>query len=153
MRSTVLARPAANVTASMLKISGLRMMLPQKEIRALEAADDIVRLDAEPPSVGWLHYAQQRWPVYCLSPELALLADIPATRRACVLLSAGDGYVGLLCDDVSISHQQSQQHELPPAMCLPNTPLLALAAMDDGSVVSVVSAKRLVAHVARLAGL
>ncbi len=154
MSSTVLTRPQASATSAILKISGLRLLLPQIEIRALEAADDVEVHDAELPSVGWLRHAQQRWPVYCLSQELSLLTVVPAERRACVLLGAGDGYVGIMCDDVSIGQQTSgQRHELPPAMRLPDMPVLGLMAMDDPGIVCITSAERLTAHLARLAGM
>jgi len=154
MSTTVLAHAAAGTNAALLKISGLRMMLPQREIRALESGDSIVQLDAAPHSVGWLQHAQQRCPVYCLSQDLSLLPAAPPERRACVLLSAGAGYVGILCDDVSIAAQsQEQQHELPLAMRLPGTPVLALMAMGDEGIVCLTSAEQLVAHVVRLAGM
>lgn len=154
MTTTSLVHPAASGTAALLKISGLRMKLPQREIRALETAESIEQLDAAPHSVGWLQHAQQRWPVYCLAQDLSLLPTAPPERRACVLLSAGAGYVGILCDDVSVSAQsQEQRHELPLAMRLPDTPVLALIALGDEGVVCVTSAEQLAAHVVRLAGM
>ena len=154
MSSTVLAQPSLSATSAILTISGLRLLLPQKEIRALEAADDVELRDAELPSVGWLRHAQQRWPVYCLSQELSLLAAIPAERRACVLLDTGAGYAGVLCDDVTIGQQtQGQQYELPPAMRLPDMPVLGLMAMEEPGIVCITSAERLAAHLARLAGM
>jgi hypothetical protein len=153
MTTTTLVNPGTNVTAALLKISGLRMLLPQREIRALEPAESLVQLDAAPHSVGWLQHAQQRWPVYCLAQDLSLLSVVPRERRACVLLSAGAGYVGILCDDVSVSAQsREQRHELPLAMRRPDTPVLALIAVGDEGVVCVTSAEQLAAHVVRLAG-
>lgn len=154
MSTTTLAHATGSAKAALLKISGLHMMLPQREIRALESGDSIVQPDAAPHSIGWLQHAQQRWPVYCLAQDLSLLPAAPPERRACVLLSAGAGYVGIMCDDVSISAQsQQQRHELPLAMRLPDTPVLALIAMGDEGIVCLTSAEQLVAHVVRLAGM
>lgn len=153
MNTSVLVQPQAATTSAILKISGLRLLLPQKEIRALGAADDVEVRDAESPGVGWLQHAQQRWPVYCLSQELSLLAAIPAERRACVLLDTGAGYAGVLCDDVTIGQQTlGQQYELPPAMRLPDMPILGLMTTDEQGIVCITSAERLTAHLSRLAG-
>ncbi len=152
MSTTVLVQHLAATTSAILTISGLRLLLPQKEIRALEAADDVDVRDAEPPSIGWLQHAQQRWPVYCLSQDLLLMAEVPVERRACVLLGAGTGYVGILCDDVAIGQQtQGQRHELPPAMRLPNMPVLGLMATGEQGIVCITSAECLTAHLGRLA--
>lgn len=151
MSGIALARPAPGATDALLKISGLSLMLPQREIRALETADSVVGLDVLPHSAGWLHHAQQRWPVYCLSPELSLLDTVPAARRACVLLAAGAGFIGILCDDVSISRQARQQViELPQTMRLPHTPVTGLIVMGDAGIVCLTGAEQLTAHVARL---
>ncbi len=143
--SFVSSRP--DVALAILKISGLRLALPQKEMRALEAADDVDVDGAESPAVGWIRHGMQRWPVYSLSQDLSLLAEIPAGRRACVLLDTGVGHVGLLCDDVAIGHE-GQWHEVPAAMRLPETPVLGLLATDAEGIVCVTSAEYLIAHLA-----
>ncbi len=155
MSTSVLAQPqVVAATSAILKISGLRLSLPQREIRALEAADDVELRDAESSVIGWLRHAQQRWPVYCLSQELAPLAEVPAERRACVLLGSGAGYVGILCDDVSIGQQvRGAQHQLPRVMRTLDTPILGLIATDEQGIVCITSAERLTAHLARLAGM
>ncbi|MDD5058730.1 MAG: chemotaxis protein CheW [Sideroxydans sp.] len=154
MNTTALARPAASATSALLKISGLRLQLPQKEISALETADSVVKQDVQPHSIGWLQHARQRWPVYCLSQNLTLFDTVPAERRACVLLGAGNSFVGILCDDVSISQpSQNQPHELPPAMRLAQTPVLGLVATGDEGIACITSAEQLIAHVTRLAGM
>jgi len=154
MNTATLALNAADAKEALLEISGLHLILPQKEIRALEAASDIDTDDAQPFSVGWIQYLQQRWPVYCLSSELSLLVMAPPERRACVLLDAGTGYVGILCDEVSIARQaQAQRHELPSVMRLPETPVLGLAVLDGGEIACITGGKQMAAHVARLVGM
>jgi hypothetical protein len=139
-----------SVTAALLKIDRLNLLLPQVEIRTLESATDI---DASSPalhSVGWISYARKRWPVYCLTEELALMAAAPAERRACAMLAMGAGYIGIMCDDMVILKEFSgQRYDLPQAMKLPNTPILHLAAYAEG-IASVSNATRLTAYLEQL---
>jgi len=152
MSAAAVARSSTTSPAALLNISGLNLVLPQIDIRALESASDVDVGEAEPFSIGWIQYEQQRWPVYCISHELSLLVDVPGERRVCVLLGAGAGYVGILCDEVSIGKQVvlGQQHELPSAMHMPNTPVLGLTTLDADNVACVTNAQALVAYVARL---
>ena len=150
MSATAVTQSSA--TSALLNISGLSLVLPQTDIRALESATDVEAGGAEPFSIGWIQYEQQRWPAYCLSHELSLLVDVPEARRACVLLGAGAGYIGILCDEVSIGKQEvpGQQHELPSAMRMLNTPVLGLIALDEDNIACVTNAQMLVAYIARL---
>lgn len=139
-------------TAALVTIGGVRLVLPQSEIRALEAASDVDRQEPESSSVGWIQYLQQRWPAYCLSSDLTLLTKVPNERRACILLATGADYVGVLCDEVRIARQNElgQQHELPPAMHLSDTPVLGLVGLNEEDVACVTDAKQLVTHITRL---
>ena len=150
MSSSSLAQHTINASSALLKISGLRLVLPQNEIIALEARTAVDAHDAGPLSVGWLQHAQQRWPVYCLSADLSLLTAVPVERRACVLLGTEDGCVGVLCDDVSIEQSLNQRQKLPPAMRVLDTPVLGLIELDEDRLACVTSTKCLVAHVIRL---
>lgn len=152
MNTNLLTRPVAAQAMALLTISGLRLVMSQTEIRALETASEIDTREAAPFSVGWISHAQQRWPVYCLSPELTLLVVVPGERRACVLLDDGSGYLGILFDEVSIVKPVAlgQQHELPKAMRMPDTPVLGLIALGEDGIACVTSAQRLVAHTKQL---
>lgn len=149
---SVPAVSAPNVASvALLRIAGLNLVMPQVDVRAVESVSDIDF--AEPPqhAVGWVAFAQQRWPVYCLDQALVLLPRVPAERRACVLLAWERGYVGLTCDDVSVTKQVSAQHyALPPAMSLPETPVQSLLAYEGG-IACATSGQRLAAHLVRLA--
>lgn len=136
---------------ALLAITAVRLVLPQNDIRSLESAADIDAQHPQPDSVGWIAYAAQTWPVYCLTANLQLLANIPTERRACVLLSSGSGYIGILCDAVQIARQieLGTAHELPTAMHQPFTPVLGLVNVNDGQVGCLTSAKQLVAHIHR----
>ena len=123
--------PAARVVV--LKIDGLRLILPQEDVRTLESAAHVTLIDPPENGAGWIKYAGQNWPVYCPSDELEFLASAPAARRACVLLPVEAGYLGILCDDASIlAHFSAQRHDVPLAMRLPESPICGLVMYEDG---------------------
>ncbi|MBI5891587.1 MAG: hypothetical protein HZB47_13110 [Nitrosomonadales bacterium] len=127
-----LAGNSMDASAVVLKIDSLNLMFPQSDIRALESASDV---DANSPgqeSTGWIGYLRQRWPVYCLSDQLGLLDLVPPSRRTCALLAIADGYIGILCDDVSILKQVAgKRHAVPPAMKRADSPVLELLPFGD----------------------
>jgi hypothetical protein len=145
--------PDADSKLALLKISDLWFVFPHRDIGALESTYDIDTHEAEPFSVGCIKYKNQGWPVYCLSPELSLLSDIPAERRACILLSAGAGYIGVLFDEISIAKQEvlGKRQELPPAMRLPDTPVIGLVQLAGNNVACITGAEQIIAHIERLA--
>jgi hypothetical protein len=123
----------AHAAAALLKIGGVNLLLPQADIRALESAADVDVVAPALQSVGWVKYAQKKWPVYCLSEALALQLHVPPARRACAMMILGAGYIGILCDDMSvIKDYAAQQYALPDAMRLPATPVLQLLAYQQG---------------------
>ncbi|HLP96928.1 MAG TPA: chemotaxis protein CheW [Sideroxyarcus sp.] len=148
MNTLAPVRHTISTTSALLRFSGLYLALPQQEILAIEAMAEIDPHEAEPHSIGWLTHAQQRWPVYCLSAELALLTAVPGERRVCVLLGAEDGCVGIVCDEISIEQTLDQRHELPPAMCVPHTPVQGLVVLGEDRIACVSDATRLAAYVA-----
>jgi hypothetical protein len=136
--------------AALLKVDGLTLMLSQSDIRAIEATVDVDRTDPATFSVGWIVYAQQRWPVYCFSADLRLNFEIPSVRRTCVLMTADDGYVGILADDVSILRQIPERHyPLPDILKLPGSPVQYLMLLE-GAIVCATDAHNLYAHIGRL---
>lgn len=149
MSATLLNPPETE--AALMFISGLCLMLPQSEVRGLETSAAMDTEETKPYSVGWVRINEERWPVYCLSPELTLLLIAPKERRSCLVLDTGAGYIGILCDEFTVGEQIAldRQHDLPSAMRLPDTPLLGLAALADGQVACITNAERLVEHVNR----
>lgn len=140
----------SNITSALLKINGLHLLLPQGEIRTLESATDVDATALALHSAGWIAYAQKRWPVYCLSDELALMEVVPSERRACVMMATGTGYIGILCDDMIVLKDfVPQRYELPVAMRLPSTPILHLVVYEHG-IACVSSAKQLTAYIEQL---
>jgi len=151
MNVTARTQSVETSTSALVSISGMHLVLPQVEIRALEAAADVDTLDPDPCSVGWIQYLQQRWPAYCLSSNLELLSGIPRERRACILLASGMDYIGILCDEVKIARQVDlgEQHELPSSMRLPDMPVLGLITVND-DVGCLTSTEQLITHITRL---
>jgi hypothetical protein len=135
------------VSMALLKIAGLNLVLPQHDVTAVEAAADLGGEEPGLRSVGWINHARQPWPVYCLSEELSLLPSVPAGRRACVVLARGNGYMGILCDEISIAQLASvRPFALPDAMKLPGTPIRCLVPIDTG-IACVTGAQQLAAHI------
>ncbi len=134
---------------ALLKIAGLGLLLSQSDVVAVEMRAGVDTKEAGTRSVGWIAYAQQRWPVYCLSDELSLLFQVPAGRRACVLLARNDGYVGVLCDDIRTWQAGPEPVlALPDAMGRPGGPILGLMALGTG-IACITSAQALTAHIDR----
>ena len=139
-----------NATTTLLKINGLNLLLPQGEVRTLEPAADIDPVAPALHSIGWVAYARKRWPVYCLSAELSLMAVAPLERRACALLTMGGGYIGIMCDDMIILKDfAAQLYEIPPAMNTPNTPIQYLASYAEG-IACATNANKLTAYIGQL---
>lgn len=141
----------SRASAAVLKIDALDLLIQQREIRTLESVSDVDSSGPDKGSVGWISFAQQRWPVFCLSPRLDLQLDIPAARGTCVLLVLENGYAGLLCDDVTILKQVSGRlYELPVAMRRRDTPIRGVLSYNQG-IACVSDAGRLAAYIAQMA--
>ena len=116
-----------------LTIDNLKLILPQADIRTVESASDVALADKMPKSAGWITYLGQRWPVVCFSDELALLDEVPAPRRACVMLAYEGAYLGLLCDDARVLVNFSQQSfAVPAAMREHASPIAGLIQYEQG---------------------
>jgi hypothetical protein len=116
----------------LLRIDKLQLMLPQGDVCAVESVADLNSENALAPSVGRIAYLGQSWPVLSLNGELQTLDNIPAARRACVMLATGKGFLGLLCDDVRVLNQQSgSDYALPAAMRTANTPIQAIMPFEN----------------------
>lgn len=118
------ARTTPITTATLIKIDGLNLLLPQGDIRSLELVNDMDIAAPALHSAGWISYANKHWPVYCLSHNLSLMDSVPTTRRACAMLALGAGFIGILCDDMLVlKNIAAQPQPLPPAMHQPESPI------------------------------
>ncbi|MFZ6745675.1 hypothetical protein ACO0LC_20830 [Undibacterium sp. JH2W] len=117
----------------LLRIDALQLMLPQGDVCAVESVVDLQSQDDIAPAIGRITYLGQSWPVLSLDGELQALAAMPASRRACVMLATGKGFLGLLCDDVRVLNQHSgADYALPVAMRAGHTPVQAIMPFEDG---------------------
>jgi hypothetical protein len=145
-----ITQSGSSTASALLKIGRLNLLLPQGEIRTLESASDVDVIAPALHSAGWVAYAQKRWPVYCLSDELTLIAPVPPERRACAMLAIGPGYIGILCDDMIILKDfAAPRFELPVAMKTPDTPIMHLVAYEQG-IACVSNAKNMTAYIEQL---
>jgi hypothetical protein len=136
-------------SAAVLKIGGLDLLFQQSDVRALESASSVDGNASSAGSVGWISYMRQRWPVYCLSDQLDLLSGMPPSRRTCALLALKTGYVGMLCDDVTIIKQTAGQcYEVPVAMKSADTPVVGLLP-SGGKLLCFSDPNRLAAYIER----
>lgn len=151
MNSTLITHDGNDGAVALLSISDLRLALPQREICALESGADIDADETKPLSVGWVHFKQERWPVYCLSPELSLLVIVPKARRSCAVLDTGAGYIGILCDEAVFGIQPTleQQQPVPAAMRTADSPIMGLIALQEDDVACATNTDRLVAYLSR----
>lgn len=140
-RADATTNMATTVAAQMhkvvvLTIDGLKLILPQGDIRTVESVTDVDTADSPASGAGWIKYLGRRWPVYCLSDELDFLSHAPNTRRACVMLalqSGHSGYLGLLCDDARVlANFVQQSFPVPASMQLKESPISALVNYEDG---------------------
>lgn len=126
-----LAQPVNKIVV--LAIGNLRLILPQVDIRTVESISDVDSADKMPKSAGWIKYLGQRWPVVCLSDQLALLDVVAPARRACVMLACNGAYLGLLCDDASVLVNFAQQSfAVPAAMRVHASPFTGLIQYEQG---------------------
>lgn len=135
---------------AVLTVDGRRWLVPQAEIQSLESLLDIDREVRIPHSVGAVAFASEWWPVYCLSGELQILPQLPNSRRACPLLDNGADRFGLVCDRVEALAEAPRLQVLPACMALPDSPVQALALLDDG-LGCVTTTERLAAMLAAVA--
>lgn len=150
MNMKQLVRGTQNITAALIKIKDLNLLLPQGEIRTLESATDIDSVAPALHSIGWVSYAQKRWPVYNLSEDLQLMNMVPPERRACALMSMGAGYIGIMCDDMIILKDIVFQHyEIPPVMQEPQTPVMYLLSYKEG-IACATNANRLTTYIGHM---
>ncbi len=130
---------------SALKLDLLVLLVPQHDVRSLEPVTDLDTAEPPPNGVGWIRVAAQRWPVFCHSEQLKRLSEIPASRRICAVLGAGDRAFGIMCSAVFLLRlPDPDANPMPEAMVLPGRPIHALA-LHEGTVMCLSSAARLIA--------
>lgn len=147
-----LAALRQNRAFAKLIMDGCTWLLPHTEIGSLESTLDIDHEVQVPHSIGAIALGGEWWSVYCLSGELQPLPQIPNSRRTCALLDNGIDRFGLACDQVEMLTEAPRLLALPACMGLPDSPIQALALLDD-RLGCVTTAEHLAARLATLAAL
>ena len=122
---------------AMMRFDGRKLLLPQSEVWALEPAVDVDTTTRSPHGVGWISHQGDWWPVYCLTRDLAVLAELPEARRICALLKKREGYLGMVCDDlITVQGESLQFYPVPVCMRSSSSPIqnLAILGKDVGLV-------------------
>jgi chemotaxis signal transduction protein len=124
-------------TYASLTFGRRKLLIPQNEIHSLEPVADIKTGDGSLEALGTIRFAGELWPVYSLTEDLDMSTEIPGSRRVCVVLSAADGYFGLLCDDVAIlgGEQPLRLKPVPVCMRKSDSPVQALATLGGQVIV------------------
>jgi hypothetical protein len=113
-----------------LTFAGIQLLIPQIEVYSLEPTVDMTPVMTD-NSVGQLEQGRALWTMYALSSDLQLLSHCPDNYHIAVLMKHQPLF-GLVCEQiVSISRKELSIHALPTAMRNPNSPLLALALIDE----------------------
>ena len=138
-----------------LTIDSLRLALPQRDVRLIELVADLQPVAAEgEPAIGrLLHEDADPWPAYCLDGELHLQRPVPAVRRICVFIEAGDHVTGIACDRVQSLATDAELTVEPVPGCMTGirSPITGFARYQ-AEITAVLDAAALAAYLAFLQG-
>ena len=141
-------QPAATAERyALVKLDGLNLMVPQGGIRTLESVADVRPDDPPENGIGWIDFQRTKWPVYCLTEDLAVAITLPPSRRICALLSVENGFVGLACSEVVLIKEGAPRpHAVPDCMAFVGSPITALVHYGEG-MACLTSAQRIADYV------
>ena len=132
--ATVLGERRAEVLTAylaVLQIGSVKLALPQNEIRTLEPVLDLRRNEAG-PAVGRVELDEGVWPIFALSEDLLPLAELPDTRRVCVLLGQDELAFGIACDKVlSVPAHAVRAVPAPEVLAHRDSPIASLAVYGE----------------------
>lgn len=134
---------------AMLLMDGLKLLIPQDQIKAMESTKDIEISKASDQNqvVGYMEFEKRFWPVFSFSNNLTPLASASLDRQFCILLQAGTRSFGILSEQALLLHPgEIQPQSLPESMLMKESPITGLA-IFAGEVISISSAEHLAALV------
>jgi len=126
-----------------LVVDGQSLLVAHIHIHSVEPILDVRMAPGHGQAIGTLQLGDNRWPVYCLDADLNILGNVPAARRACVLLKSDRGGVGILCDEVSVVDNAALTMVPVPGCMSGGQSLMDSLAIVDGKVTCVLEADRL----------
>ena len=134
------ARPAlasapSGSALTVLSFACTQIVLARGDLRTIETATDVVRVDPPQNAVGWIAAFDRVWPAFALSADMAPLPEVPAGRRLCAVIGCRWGLFGLLCDEIQVVGEASPSFvPLPALMRGPASPFRAVAKSEKGIV-------------------
>ena len=126
-----------------LVVDGQSLLIAHVHIHSVEPILDVRLESGHGRALGILQLGSEEWPVYCLDAELNILGNVPARRRACVLLKSDHGGVGVLCDEVRVVDNASLTIVPVPGCMRSDDSLMDSLAVVGGKVTCVLGADRL----------
>jgi hypothetical protein len=130
--------PASATSGSALTVlsfAGTHIVLARGDLRTIETATDVVRVDPPQNGVGWIAAFDRVWPAFALSADMVPLPDVPTGRRLCAAIGCRRGLFGLLCDEIQVvSEERLSFVPLPALMRGPASPFHAVAKSEKGIV-------------------
>jgi hypothetical protein len=126
-----------------LVVDGQSLLIAHIHIHSVEPILDVRMESARGQAMGTLQLGDDQWPVYCIDGDLNILGNVPAARRACVLLKSDRGGVGLLCDEVRVVDNAALTIVPVPGCMSGDQRLLDSLAIIDRKITCVLGADRL----------
>jgi len=129
---------------AMLSMDGLKLLIPQKQIIALEMAKDMELTQTDDCVAGYLQFNNKSWPVFCLNKKLSLInSEDSLKHRFCVLLQTDNVHFGILSEQALLLNSgELTPQPLPEAMITVDSPLSALT-VYEGKIICISSAEHL----------
>lgn len=126
-----------------LVVDGQSLLIAHIHIHSVEPILDVRMEPGHGKALGILQLGEDQWPVYCLDGDLNILGNVPARRRACVLLKSDHGGVGVLCDEVRVVDNASLTIVPVPGCMSGQQSLMDSLAVIGGKITCVLGADRL----------
>jgi len=112
----------------LLLMDGLKILIPQDQVIALETITALDVSKADNYTVGHFQFSNKTWPVYCFSHNLTILSSVNLNQKFCVLLQTENNFFGILSEQALLLKSQDIRTQLlPESMMIENSPITELA--------------------------
>ena len=128
---------------AMLLMDELKLLIPQKQILALEMSKDMDISEASDSVVGHLPFNNKSWPIFCFNNKLTPQTSASLNHQFCVLVQTDSASFGILSEQaLLLNSEEIRLQLLPEAMLTVDTPISALA-VYTGEVICISSTEHL----------
>ena len=118
---------------SLFVFDQFKLMFPQSDVISVESVYELKTAGHKSNVLGYIVYATERLPVYCLSDELTALHAVPDDRYQCGVIKSTYTNYALLCKDVKNDVIRPVSIDVMPAsMSMPGSPITHLCVYKDG---------------------